>query len=69
MDQWTFNINHPMPDIPKNTTCPTSNGFKSDSDSRYEALVQGKFLGTFDAKWNDVPSFYIYGRLRHEFNE
>ena len=32
-----------MPDIPKNTTCPTSDGFESDSDSGNGDLVQPEF--------------------------
>ena len=32
-----------MPDIPKNTTCPTSDGFESDSDSGNGALAQPEF--------------------------
>ena len=34
---------HPMPDVPKNTTCPTSDGFESDSVSGNGALVQPEF--------------------------
>ena len=33
-------IDQPMPDVPKNTTCPTSDGFESDSDSGNGALAQ-----------------------------
>ncbi|KAK7847075.1 hypothetical protein CFP56_007109, partial [Quercus suber] len=33
-------IDQPMPDVAKNTTCPTSDGFESDSDSGKGALVQ-----------------------------
>ncbi|XP_065619499.1 uncharacterized protein LOC136063273 [Quercus suber] len=56
MDQWAFNNgrdsrhrprrnhhHHPMPDVPKNTTCPTSDGFESDSVSGNGALVQPEF--------------------------
>ena len=34
---------HPMPDVPKNTTCPTSDGFESDPVSGNGALVQPEF--------------------------
>ncbi|KAK4575985.1 hypothetical protein RGQ29_026794 [Quercus rubra] len=33
-------IDQPMPDVPKNTTCTTSDGFESDSDSGNGALAQ-----------------------------
>ena len=33
-------IDQPMPDVPKNTTCLTSDGFESDSDSWNGALAQ-----------------------------
>ena len=36
-------IDHPMPDVPKNTTCPTSDGFESDIVSGNGALVQPEF--------------------------
>ena len=36
-------IDQPMPDVPKNTTCPTLDGFESDSDSGNGALVQPEF--------------------------
>ena len=34
---------HPMPDVPKNTTCPTSDGFESNIVSGNGALVQPEF--------------------------
>ena len=48
----TIVIDQPMPDVPKNTTHPTSDGFESDSDSGNGALaqpfqVQRSCLGTF----------------------
>ena len=36
-------IDHPMPDVPKNTTCPTSDGFESDIVSGNGARVQPEF--------------------------
>ena len=36
----TIVIDQPMPDVPKNTTHPTSDGFESDSDSGNGALAQ-----------------------------
>ncbi|XP_030958194.1 TMV resistance protein N-like isoform X3 [Quercus lobata] len=35
-----FNPCPPMPDVPKNTTCPTSDGFEFDSNSGNGALAQ-----------------------------
>ena len=42
-------IDQPMLDVPKNTTCPTLDGFESDSNSGNEApnLGDGDFLMGF----------------------
>ena len=34
-------IDQPMLDVPKNTTCPTLDGFESDTDSRNQAPNPG----------------------------